>query len=62
MVNKVFKEHMEELNNKEAIFEEIITKEKRRSNMKKRTFNIVATFLIVMIIGVTSSQIYAKIQ
>ena len=27
MVNKVFKEHMEELNNKEAIFEEIITKE-----------------------------------
>lgn len=62
MVNKVFKEHMEELNNKEAIFEEIITKEKRRSNMKKRTFYIVATFLIVMIIGVTSSQIYAKIQ
>ncbi len=62
MVNKVFKEHMEEVTNKEAIFEEIIIKEKRRSNMKKRTFNIVATFLIVMIIGVTSSQIYAKIQ
>lgn len=62
MVNKVFKEYMEEVNNKEAIFEEIITKEKRRSNIKKRTFNIVTTFLVVMIIGVTSSQIYAKIQ
>lgn len=62
MINKVFKEHIEELNNKEAIFKEIITKEKRRSNMKKRILNVVATFLIVMIIGVTSSQIYAKIQ
>ena len=30
--------------------------------MRKRTFNIVTTFLIVIIIGVTSSQIYAKIQ
>lgn len=62
MINMVFKEHMEKLNNKEAIFEEIITKEKRRSNMKKRTLNVVTTFLIVMIIGVTSSKIYAKIQ
>lgn len=62
MVNKVFKEHIEEVNNKEAIFKEIITKEKRRGTMKKRIFNIAATFLVVMIIGVTSSQIYAKIQ
>lgn len=62
MVNKVFREHIEELNNKTAIFEEIIKKEKRKTNMKKRTFNIVTTFLIVIIIWVTSSQIYAKIQ
>ncbi len=60
MVNKVFKQHIEELNNKEAIFEEIITKEKRKTNMKKRTFNIVTTFLIVIIIGVTSSQFKTK--
>ncbi len=62
MVNKVFREHIEELNNKELIFEEIITREKRKNNTKKRILNIATTFLIAITIGVTSSQIYAKIQ
>ena len=62
MVNKIFKEYMEELNNQEANYKEILSKKKGVVGMKKKILNIATIFIIVTILGVASTHIYAKIQ
>lgn len=62
MINQDFKEYMEKMNNMETNYKKIISKEKGVVNMKKKILNIAAVFLAVVIVGVASTQIYAKIQ
>ena len=65
MINKAFKEYMEEINNQEENYKKILSKEKGVVNMKhnkRKLLNIAAIFIIVVMIGVVSTQIYAKIQ
>lgn len=61
MINKVFKEYLEQINNMEDNYKKI-TKKKGVVNMKRKILNIAAVFLAVVIVGVASTQIYAKIQ
>lgn len=65
MINKAFKEYMEEINNPEKNYKKILSKEKGVVNMKmntKKLVNIAAIFIAIVIVGVASTQIYAKIQ
>ena len=62
MINKAFSEYMEQINNMETNYKKIISKKKGVVKMKKKILNIAAVFLTVIILGVASTQIYAKIQ
>lgn len=65
MINKAFKEYMEEVNNQEKNYQKILSKEKGVVDMKRnrrKLLNIAAVLVAVVIIGTASTQIYAKIQ
>ena len=65
MINKAFKEYMEEVNNPEKNYKKILSKEKGVVNMKisiRKLVNIAAIFIAIVIVGAASTQIYAKIQ
>ncbi len=62
MTNKIWKEYIDEVHNKKANFEAIYSKTKGVGSMKRKLFNIAAVFVAIVVIGATSSQIYAKIQ
>lgn len=65
MINKAFKEYMEEEYNQEKNYKKILSKEKGVVGMKnnvRKLLNIAAIFVAVVIVGVASTQIYAKIQ
>lgn len=65
MINKVMKEYVEELNNKESNYEAILSKmkgeRKMKSNMKK-VLNVAMLIIVVILLGTASTGIYAKIQ
>lgn len=62
MINKVFKEYMEDIHNIDKNYEKILSKERKVISMKRKILNIAAIFLAVIILGVTSTHIYAKIK
>lgn len=65
MMNHVFKEYTEKLNNIHSNYEAIILKDKeviKMNRVKKKILNIAATFVMVILVGALSTQIYAKIQ
>ncbi len=66
MTNKVMKEYIDELNSKEANYDAILSRMKGDGNMKKsykrKLLNISAILLILILLGTTSTQIYAKIK
>lgn len=65
MINKVFQDYLEEVNNIDSNYKKIISKKRGVVNMKnykKKILNIVAIFVAIVFIGVASTQIYAKIQ
>lgn len=58
--NRIFDEYLENEYNKEEIYNSIYSKITKQNNLKKYILNIVATLFIVVIIGTTTSTIYAK--
>ena len=62
MINNTLKEHLESKYNKEENYKKILSKEKGVVNMKKKILNIAAIFLVIVITGFVSTQIYAKIK
>ena len=62
MINKVMKEYLENINNKNSNYEEILKKEKKTKFSGKKLASIVAVFVAVVALGTASTQIYAKIQ
>lgn len=65
MINKIFRDYMEEEYNKEKNYEKIIFREKEVVKMKriqKRVLNLAACVLVIIFVGTLSSKIYAKIQ
>ena len=62
MTNKIWKEYVDEIHNIDANFEKIRLKTRGVSSMKKKMLNMAAVFVAILVIGATSSQIYAKIK
>ena len=62
MINTVFKEYAEKEFNADRNYEEILLKEKRKSSFFKKMLNTVATLLVIVVTGIMSTQIYAKIK
>ncbi len=62
MSNKVFKKYMEDMYNIDRNYEQILSKERKVVSMKRKILNVAAIFLAVIIVGVTSTHIYAKIK
>ena len=62
MINNTFKEYLESKYSKEDNYKKILSKEKGVVSMKKRILNIAAIFLVIIIAGVLSTNIYAKIM
>ena len=66
MVNKAFQEYTEKLYNIDANYEAILSKDKKgvskTKRYKKKVLNIAAMFIVVILVGILSTQIYAKIQ
>lgn len=65
MINKAFKEYTEQLNNIDSNYEKIFFKEGKVDKMKSRKrkiLNLAAIFIVVLLVGTISTQIYAKIQ
>ena len=66
MINKTFKEYTEEIYNIDSNYEAILSRNKKgvskMKRYKKKVLNIAAMFIAVILVGVLSTQIYAKIQ
>ena len=66
MVNKDFQEYTEKLYNIDANYEAILSRNKKgvskMKHYKKKVLNIAAMFIVVILVGILSTQIYAKIQ
>lgn len=62
MINTVFKEYAEKEFNADRNYEEILLKEKKKSSFLKKMLNTVATLLVIVVTGIMSTQIYAKIK
>lgn len=62
MINTVFKEYAEKEFDADRNYQEILLREKKGINFSKKMLNTVATLLLIAVIGVMSTQIYAKIQ
>ncbi len=62
MINTVFKEYAEKEFDADRNYKEILLKEKRKSNFFKKMLNTVATLLVIVVTGIMSTQIYAKIK
>lgn len=65
MCNKTLKEYVNEVNNKETNYKNILSKSEEVSKMKKNkkiVLHIVFVFVGIFLIGALSTQIYAKIQ
>lgn len=62
MENRILKEYIETIHNPDENFEKILLKRKGERTMKKKIWNMVAIFVVILVIGATSSEIYAKRQ
>ena len=65
MINKYLKEYTEKEFNKKENYNKIISKSKGDGSMKvtmKKIINLVAAFILVLFIGVSSKTIYAKLK
>lgn len=62
MINKTLKEHLENEYSKEKNYQKILYKEKKVVSMKRKILNIAAIFLVIVVAGVLSTNIYAEIQ
>ena len=62
MANKIWKEYVDEIHNMDANYEKVRLKTKGVSSMKKKMLNMAAVFVAIVVIGATSSQLYAKIK
>ena len=62
MINKTLKEHLKNEFNKEKNYQKILYKEKKVVSMKRKILNIAAIFLVIVVAGVLSTNIYAEIQ
>ena len=62
MTNKIWKKYVDEIHNQDANFEKIRLRTKGVMNMKKKLLNMAAVFVAIVVIGATSSQIYAQIK
>ena len=62
MTNKIWKKYVDEIHNQDANFEKIRLRTKGVMNMKKKLLNMAADFVAIVVIGATSSQIYAQIK
>lgn len=62
MINKTLKEHLENEYSKEKNYQKIFYKEKKVVSMKRKILNIAAIFLVIIVAGVLSTNIYAEIQ
>lgn len=62
MINTVFKQYAEKEFDADRNYQEILLREKKGINFSKKMLNTVATLLLIAVIGVMSTQIYAKIQ
>lgn len=62
MINTVFKQYAEKEFDTDRNYQEILLREKKGINFSKKMLNTVATLLLIAVIGVMSTQIYAKIQ
>lgn len=62
MINDVFKEYVDNEFNANRNYKEILLREKKGINFSKKMLNTVATLLLIAVIGVMSTKIYAKIQ
>ena len=62
MINNSFKEYLENVHNKNSNYKQILSKEKGVRNMRRKILNVAAIFLVIILTGVISTQIYAKIK
>ena len=66
MINKVFREYTDKIYNIDSNYEAILSRSKKgvskMKSKKKKVLNIAAMFIAVILVGVLSTQIYAKIQ
>lgn len=62
MINKTLREHLENEYSKEKNYQKILYKEKKVVSMKRKILNIAAIFLVIIVAGVLSTNIYAEIQ
>ena len=62
MINNSFKRYLENIHNRDSNYKQILSKEKGVRNMKRKILNIAAIFLVIILTGVISTQIYAKIK
>lgn len=56
------KSYLEEIHNMNKNYEKILQKMRGVMNMKKKMLNIAAIFVVVLLVGATSSSLYAKIK
>ena len=56
------KSYLEEIHNQDKNYEKILLKTKGVMNMKRKMLNIAAIFVVVLLLGATSSSLYAKIK
>lgn len=62
MINKALKEYLENEYSKEKNYQKILYKEKKVVSMKRKILNMAAIFLVIIVAGVLSTNIYAEIQ
>lgn len=61
-MSKVWKEYLDEIHNRDMNYEKIRLKTKGVSHMRRKILNVAAVFVAIVVIGATSSQMYAKIK
>lgn len=61
-MSKVWKEYLDEIHNRDMNYEKIRLKTRGVSHMRRKILNVAAVFVAIVVIGATSSQMYAKIK
>lgn len=56
------KSYLEEIHNQDKNYEKILLKTKGVMHMKRKILNMAAIFVVVLLVGATSSSLYAKIK
>ena len=56
------KEYLNKIHNIDKNYKKIISKSKEKNNVKKKILNMVAVLIVIILVGTTSTKIYAKRQ